>query len=1028
MLRASSDLSAAWSALDWQQAFELLDVALDLDASAQAAWLASLGPEQATLRLMVEKLLQNRLALGAGEFMSTPAYGVLAEGAQPRQVEAQALIGPYRLVRQIGQGGMADVWLAVRADGLLDRPVALKLPHTSWGGALHAERMARERQILASLTHPHIARLYDAGIGEDGRPYLALEYVAGQPIDEYARAHTLSVRARVELMVQVARAVAYAHAQLVVHRDIKPSNILVDAAGQVRLLDFGIAKIIDPLLDDESPGSPLTQMHGRALTPDYASPEQIRGDAMGTSSDVYSLGIVMFELLAGERPYRLPKGLGAVALAEAVARASVPRLSAVAADRALKRQLQGDLDAIAHRALAKASDERYATMEALADDLERHLAGLPVRARPDSRWYLAERWVRRHKLETAVALAIIVALPAGAAAQVAVLAAIAAGAGVALWQARAARAQAQRAGAEAARAAAVKGFLTSFFESGSLDKDGGALLGRLTVREFVERGAARIDTGFERQPQLKAELYDVVSALFADLSDGNATVTYARKWLASLDRFRASEAERARAQQRLARGLILLGQYSEAIEMLASSIARLTARNDTADVLLLAELWILRARATAERGDHPNALAGVDAAYALLVGTGAADDRATDTVRAEAQFLRAELIALDNRQQEAVPQFEEAIALLERIHGERSLVVARHRFIYGKVLGTARQDAQTVREYRHALRLVREAGGADDLNSSIIELDLGRHLALRSTSRAEGLTLLDHARHVFAARIRDVSPSYPATANLYLAEALIDQGELELAREPMEAAAAHCRDKIENAGLRSLVTLVHARYLADCGDYDGSDRLLESCYEERVRTFGPEHPLSASVVNRIGMNHSRRQDYARAISHFEQVLQSQDHVESSWGSVKHQAQINRAVAYLESGAVAQALPVFQEAVDRYLVLPPASRNDLTEATICMQLGRALLAEGQPAPALHLLQRSVDIFSSMNPLAANVAFPLGWLGLCLLELGRPEQARVHAEAAREALTAHPLAGAHFRRSLALLDERLAAAGR
>ena len=302
--------------------------------------------------------------------------------------------------------------------------------------------------------------------------------------------------------MQVARAVAHAHAHLVVHRDLKPSNILVDDQGQAHLLDFGIAKLVDPQFATEGVDTQLTQAPARALTPDYASPEQIRGDAIGTASDIYSLGVVLFELLAGDRPHRLAKGLNAAALAEAIERSDAPRASAAATDPAVRRQLKGDLDAILARAIAKASAKRYATVDALADDLERHLRGEPVRARPDSHCYLADRWVRRHKLETAIGAAIVIAVPAGAVAQAAVLMAIAAGAGVALWQARVARQQTKIA-----------------------KEDGGARLGKISVQEFVERGARKIDLGFEHEPALKNDLFDVVSTLFGlcCLALGDAT-------------------------------------------------------------------------------------------------------------------------------------------------------------------------------------------------------------------------------------------------------------------------------------------------------------------------------------------------------------------------------------------------------------------------------------------------------------------------------------------------------------------------
>ena len=397
------------SAEEWRKVFALLDAALDLEPADRAAWLAALGPEHARLAPWLEELLRTHAAEDTAGFLGGGAFVLDASGASPAPGR---VVGPYRLLREIGEGGMATVWLAERADGLFDRKVAVKLPHVSWGPSL-SERMARERSILAALVHPNIARLYDAGLADDGRPYLALEYIDGQPIDMYAASHGLAVGQRIGLIVQVARAVAYAHAQLVVHRDLKPSNILVDAQGRAHLLDFGVAKLVDPGEVAALP-SQATVAAGRALTPDYASPEQIRGDPIGTASDIYSLGVVAFELLVGVRPYRLSRLPGAGTLADAIARVDVPAASRAAASPALQAELRGDLDAILVRALAPASRDRYATVDALADDLERHLRGEPVLARAASLGYVAGRWVRRHKLESAIALALVLAALGGA--------------------------------------------------------------------------------------------------------------------------------------------------------------------------------------------------------------------------------------------------------------------------------------------------------------------------------------------------------------------------------------------------------------------------------------------------------------------------------------------------------------------------------------------------------------------------------------------------------------------------------------
>jgi serine/threonine-protein kinase len=296
---------------------------------------------------------------------------------------------------------MATVWLAVRADGLLDRQVALKLPHASWGGSAYADRMARERNILASLTHPNIARLYDAGIAADGRPYLALEYVDGQPIDVYARTQALPVRARVELVVQVARAVAHAHAQLVVHRDLKPSNILVTHDGEIKLLDFGIARLQEKRQDS----APC-----RIFTLDFAAPEQVQLRDLTTAADVFSLGVILYLLLTGTHPTARPDA-SAAERSRAIVEREPPRLS-IAAGRPMPR----DLESIVAKALNKSPDDRYATASALAQDLRRYLDHEAVDARPLSRCARAMRFVRRHRRVAAVAALVAMAFAAGSAA------------------------------------------------------------------------------------------------------------------------------------------------------------------------------------------------------------------------------------------------------------------------------------------------------------------------------------------------------------------------------------------------------------------------------------------------------------------------------------------------------------------------------------------------------------------------------------------------------------------------------------
>ena len=303
---------------------------------------------------------------------------------------------------------MGAVWLAERADGSLQRQVALKLPRGAWPRADLKERMARERDILAALTHANIARLYDAGSTAGGRPYLALEYVEGRTIDAYCAGQRLDVSARLRLFLQVVEAVAYAHAHLVVHRDLKPSNVLVTKDGQVRLLDFGIAKLLE---EGSVRDTELTELSGRPHTPEYASPEQIAGGPLGIATDIYSLGVVLYELLCGTRPYKLRRdSVGAIETAVLEHDPDPP--SAAASERSLRKVLRGDLDTIVLKALKKKPGDRYATANALGDDLECYLNGRPVLARPDGSWYRLSKFARRNALAVGAAAIVMVSLAA----------------------------------------------------------------------------------------------------------------------------------------------------------------------------------------------------------------------------------------------------------------------------------------------------------------------------------------------------------------------------------------------------------------------------------------------------------------------------------------------------------------------------------------------------------------------------------------------------------------------------------------
>jgi serine/threonine-protein kinase len=384
---------------------------------------------------------------------------------------------------------MGAVYLGERADGQFEQQVALKLIRGGLDSREIHRRFLAERQILARLHHPNIARLLDGGVTPDGEPWFAMEYVAGTAITQYCRASGLGVPERLALFRSVGEAVGYAHGQLVVHRDLKPSNIFVADGGTVKLLDFGIAKLV---LDSEGSGDaaqePATRTELRVMTPEYAAPEQVRGEPVSTATDVYALGAVLYELLTGRRAHRFERHTPAEYERVVCETEPDPPSSGVEPER-LRRTLRGDLDTIVLKALEKEPVRRYASVEALLEDLRRYQSGLPIRARPASRWYRIRKFVRRHTLGVAVA-GLVIGL-------------VAAGVTGVVWQARAAERQ-------AARATAVKDFLAGLFrEAGPAQS-----LGReLTARELLERGVGRLDSALAGQPELQQELLAELGAI-----------------------------------------------------------------------------------------------------------------------------------------------------------------------------------------------------------------------------------------------------------------------------------------------------------------------------------------------------------------------------------------------------------------------------------------------------------------------------------------------------------------------------------
>jgi serine/threonine-protein kinase len=569
----------------WQSVGPLLDRALDLRDAERGAWLDALRAEEPGVAAEVESLLALRADADRDRFLE------FAPDLPPASLAGQT-IGAYTLEEPIGQGGMGAVWLARRSDGRFEGRAAVKLLNLSLVGRAGEERFRREGTILARLAHPHIARLIDAGVTPGGQPYLVLEHVQGAPIDRFCDARSLDVQARLNLFLDVLSAVAHAHANLIVHRDIKPSNVLVGDDGAVKLLDFGIAK----LLQDEAGRAEVTDLTregGSALTPEYAAPEQVTGGVVTTATDVYALGVLLYVLLSGRHPAE--KALGSTAdLVRAVVDTDPQRLSD-AAPEPRRRALRGDLDTIVAKALKKDPAKRYASVTAFLEDLQRHLRNEPVGARPDTLGYRVAKFVRRHR--------------AGVIAAALAAAAIVAGGVVIVSQSREARRQRDTAEAELARATAASdflGFLLSVAAPG--DK-------KFSVNELLEQGERLIDKQFAGDDPLRAEMLVVVGQQYLTAEQYPKAEEVLRR-AAQIARRSGDPVLRARALCPLALERMIYGKRHMAETMLANALADLP--NDPQFALQRAECLTRYAELGFFTDEGGPTIRNAEAALALL--------------------------------------------------------------------------------------------------------------------------------------------------------------------------------------------------------------------------------------------------------------------------------------------------------------------------------------------------------------------------------------------------------------------------
>lgn len=953
----------------------LLDNALALEPDAVDAWVEGLPDEHAHLRPALREMLASHRLQAHAHFM---VDGPKLQGPLGDDTEAHSgdLVGPYCLIREIGRGGMGAVWLADRADGTLKRQVALKLPRLVWGASL-AERMARERDIGALLAHPHIARLYDAGLDALGRPYLALEYVDGQPLDAWCEANALSVPQRLRLFLQVARAVAYAHGRLVVHRDLKPSNVLVTADGQAHLLDFGIAR----LLRESAPGDErLTQEFDRVMTPHYASPEQLQGEAITVASDVYSLGVLLYELLTGRHPHK-PDRKGLVAL-QALVLEGEPRLaSSQAEDGLTAKSLRGELDAILAKALKRQPGDRYATADAMAEDIERHPGGERVLAQPDSVGYRLAKALRRHRTGFAAAGGVLLAVLGGAGFSVV---------------------QAHRANDAAERARVVKEFVVDVFKVNERGKPANAELRQLPVELLLQRGAKLIETKFAGQPQLQAELYGVVGGIFADMGANELAANYATRQVETEVAIGAGPLELAQATMLLAQALMAQGRLADALPRAQRAVA-LTEHDPQLHPRALALLTQVMFR----QGSYDEAKVMLDRTEQAMKG----ETRPT-AVSARNKQLRAGLMINANHFDQAVPMYLSAIDEALAAEGPSSPTAIDIRVVLAMNLIIQRRMADARPQIEATLAALRVGGGAGEVRAALVESVMVKATYFSDQIRFEDAkAILERDRAALVAGGPLVPERIKASIDFDLGSMEVVWGDLKSAIPLIASGAALLRPQVESPRDRYQFADIHAILATHVGQHDQAEAFFREELDAQKSMGGADHPDRVFEYARWALGRAMQGHFDAA----EAILASAPKFEALQGAdpatvVAYRDAVPRTLARikLERGEPAAALALLPAAADDDPDMPYPFENLLLRGEILCALGRR--SEGLP-----LLERSLKIQEEKDYAhQPHLARERGVTGLCALATGNTKRAMRLAAQAHASSLEQPDASPYFRR--------------
>jgi serine/threonine-protein kinase len=818
----------------WSRARELFDRLAEEPAAQWEVRALALCPDDADVRAEALALLR---ADAEAKHPPLDAVGdaapeLLAAMAAMEAQDALAglRVGPFVLVRELGRGGMGQVWLGERADGEFAQTVAIKLIRGGWDATDVVARFRAERQILAGLAHPSIAHLVDGGVTADGKPWLALEYVDGDDLRSHCDAARLGIEARLRLFLDVCGAVAYAHARLVVHRDLKPSNLLVDRSGRVKLLDFGIAKLID---------SEGAQTATRVFTPEYAAPEQVRGEAVTTAVDVHALGLLLYELLTGRRPYKLDRSTPAACEraileqeptrpslavtrgdADAAALADRRRLD----PRRLRRELRGDLDAIVLKALRKEPAARYASAALLADDVRRHLEREPVEAHRGGWRYTAARLVRRHALALGLAATAFLALAIGLVA--------------ALVSMTEARRQRDIAVAEAAKSQAALEFMGGLFEAADPDESQGV---SLSARDLLARGVVRIRDALEDQPGARAVLLGAMGQAHRGLGLYEESLPLLEE-AARLAEAAGDEPTRDAAELQRAESLHELARFRDELALLEHLAP--TDAPTVATRLERADIELRRGRALQALNELDAAAMAYQAAHDTrreLLGDG-------DWRTQEVALRQVSLLTLRARHRDALPIARDTLTAVRRASSERDPHRAEAISALAMVLTNLDELAEAEALRREELGIMHAVYGAEHPQSAGTENDLAAVLFAQQRL-AEAAPLFEH---VLSSRRARFGPDHAGVATVAnnLAWCELGLGRAEHARE---LASDALRIRRAAYGEQHHTTAASLRALGaselSLGDLDAAGVHLREALAAYDASLGPDNRIALGTLN-----------------------------------------------------------------------------------------------------------------------------------------------------------------------------------